>query len=172
MGRFFIAGLLLALLGTELLAQCPPITQDAGSPHVTIPFGCDDILKKARYDLHQGDLPGELFTQEIGQCNGSTQCWPAFYARTITSRYFEVKLKSIFAGHELMALSIVAAAMAWSIRFVMTGGVNLILRPRRHAQTQGGTGTLRTAHVMKHRNSASRAVRHTTCWKAAPAIRR
>ena len=68
--------------GTELLAQCPAITLDAGSPHVTIPFGCDDILKKARYDVHQGEeFPGTVNAQDIGQCDGTTQVGPRFIRR-------------------------------------------------------------------------------------------
>ena len=101
MRRFFIACMLSALLGTEVLAQCPAITIDAGSPHDTIASGCDDILKEGHWDLHQGQFQLECNTAGVGQCDGATQCWPAFYQPTITSRYFEAATQTNLCRHRV-----------------------------------------------------------------------
>jgi len=64
MGRLITLSFLLALLATELFAQCPSITIDAGSPHDSIPSGCDDITKRGRWDLHQGSCSQPLLPQK------------------------------------------------------------------------------------------------------------
>ena len=101
MGRFITVCLLLALLATELFAQCPSITIDAGSPHDTVPSGCDDITKRGKWELHQGSFPGGVTTEDYGQCDAGTQCWPQFYQPVITATYFAASTQTNLARHRV-----------------------------------------------------------------------
>lgn len=101
MKRFIIACLLLTLFGTEHFAQCPNITIDAGSPQDIIVHHCDDLDKKSVWSLHQGQFPGSLTSRDLGQCDGTTECWPAFYSPLITSNYFAQTTQINLARHRV-----------------------------------------------------------------------